>query len=162
MLYLSKNLQDHCRSFLSFKEIHTSRLVCKQWVDIDQIPKVLKAGAKVIPFWASFSRITKLKIMSTNETTKTLLHVVLGRNQKHLRSLHFKADLKSPSNLFFPELDALEEFYPSSQESLTYAIIRKSPNIRRLCSYKADFDIDVSLSPKLEELMVASDYVKIK
>ena len=156
MLSLSKNIQDHTRSFLSFKEIHTTRSVCKQWADIENVPKNLTHMGGSIPSYASFTRITRCSIYIPGPNSQALLHRVLQHNRRYLRSLSFGYRFL-PEHLYFPQLDALEVFRVENPNKETLeAILPKAPNLKELCVENLDFEVDLSLCPRLEKLSCPS------
>ena len=158
MLSLSKNLRDHTRSFLSFKEIHKTRSVCKSWADIENVPKDLKwYDLDSVSPHACFTRITQLLMVLSSKTSKFMFQQILQRNHQHLSSLKFEA---TPECLFFPQLKQLKklEVWEANKETVN-AIIRKAANLRELrVHWKEEVvkEIDLSHCPHLENLVISS------
>merc|ERR1712118_520636 len=157
---------DHTRSFLKFDEIHRTRSVCKQWIDIESVPKCLAWSEwqlKNIPPYASFTRITSFSMaQKLNGNSEDLLHRVLQHNRHHLRSLAFKFGYL-PTDPCFPELPALEKFRigwgqnnSGNYKQTLEAVLKKAPNLTQLEALHADFEIDLSICPQLKRLEVTS------
>lgn len=156
MLSLTQNLQDHTRSFLSFKEIHRTRCVCEQWRDIENVPKVLHMlGTKEIPSHASFTRITSFTMINKRANGEALLHRILQQNRRHLLSLSLRRGFVA-ENPYFPQLPSLQTFQADCtiNREVIKAILSCAPNLRQLAFKDVGFEIDVSLWPKLRELTV--------
>jgi len=157
MLSLSRNIQDHIRSFLSFNEIHTTRSVCKEWNDIENVPKNLTHMHAIIPSYASLTRINSFSLYPYSPDSQVLLDRVLQHNRHHLRSLSFESGFR-PNHLYFPQLDALEVFRVEDFQSkgTIGAILLKAPNLRELSIRNVDFEVDLSFCPRLEKLSCPS------
>jgi hypothetical protein len=160
MLSLSKALQDHTRSFLSFKEIHKTRSVCKSWADVANVPKVLAWHSSDAPApQASFTRITKLTMNDSNPATKFMVHQIMQQNQPHLSSIRLLWNFKL-EYISFPRLEHLKSFeLDNATQSVVNDIAKKAPNLRLLhidWTDQTTKGIDLSQFPRLECLKISS------
>lgn len=185
MLSLPTPLQDAIRSHLNFLELHSSRVVCKRWQDIENIPKVIDdrllrfhhiTRKGFIPPHACTSQVTSLTFcqfwspLTDDSGSLRFIFHVLQSNQNTLKELRMRYSKDLPENFFIPKLPVLTHLSIGASRSIVVKFLKNAPALKNFTVYEDDdgliqdslTSIDISEYPYIAGLVVPNSQFSIQ